>query len=169
MNSRRCASIYLSIYRSIDRSIYLSMCLSGSTDLHRCVCKYLEIRPSPDRSQPDPSVEKHSDQGTLAEHTDTVPTTEAGALPHMPHMTTKPHQAAHTARASHTARTLQASPSSTSSCLLPACSPTCLRPTACSPADQASVPLHLLRVYIYKNVRLRKRSSRLPVVQQQHY
>jgi len=37
------------------------------------LCKYLEIRPSPDRSPPDPSVEKHSDQGTLAEYTDTVP------------------------------------------------------------------------------------------------
>ncbi|KAJ1641323.1 hypothetical protein T492DRAFT_153883 [Pavlovales sp. CCMP2436] len=35
------------------------------------VCKYLEIRPSPDRSPPDPSVEKHSEQGTFAEHTDT--------------------------------------------------------------------------------------------------
>ncbi|KAJ1628994.1 peptidase S8/S53 domain-containing protein [Pavlovales sp. CCMP2436] len=37
----------------------------------------LEIRPSPDRSQPDPSVEKHSDQWTFAEHTDTVPTAKA--------------------------------------------------------------------------------------------
>jgi hypothetical protein len=42
------------------------------------VCKYLEVRPSPDRSSPDPRVEKDSDQGTFAEHTDTVPTTEAG-------------------------------------------------------------------------------------------
>ncbi|KAJ1631896.1 hypothetical protein T492DRAFT_44445 [Pavlovales sp. CCMP2436] len=32
--------------------------------------KYLEVRPSPDRSPPDQRVEKHSDQGTLAEHTD---------------------------------------------------------------------------------------------------
>jgi len=41
------------------------------------VCKYLEIRPSPDRSPPDPNVEEHSDQGTFAEHMDTVPTTQA--------------------------------------------------------------------------------------------
>jgi hypothetical protein len=44
----------------------------------KCYCKHLEIRPSPDRSPPEPSVEKHSGQGTFAEHTDTIPTTEAG-------------------------------------------------------------------------------------------
>jgi hypothetical protein len=37
-----------------------------------CVCKYLEIRPSPDRSPPGPSVEKHSGQGTFSELPDTV-------------------------------------------------------------------------------------------------
>jgi hypothetical protein len=36
------------------------------------VCKYLEIRPSPDRSPPGPSVEKHSGQGTFSEQPDTV-------------------------------------------------------------------------------------------------
>jgi hypothetical protein len=40
------------------------------------VCKYLEIRPSPDRSPPGPSVEKHSGQWTFSEQPDTVPTTE---------------------------------------------------------------------------------------------
>jgi hypothetical protein len=43
-----------------------------------CVCIYLEIRPSPDRSPPGPSVEKHSGQGTFSEQPDTVvPPTEA--------------------------------------------------------------------------------------------
>jgi hypothetical protein len=36
------------------------------------VCKYLEIRPSPDRSPPGPGVEKHSGQGTFSEQPDTV-------------------------------------------------------------------------------------------------
>ncbi|KAJ1623799.1 P-loop containing nucleoside triphosphate hydrolase protein [Pavlovales sp. CCMP2436] len=43
---------------------------------HRCVCAYLEVRPSPDRSPSDPIVEKHSDPGTFAEHTGTVATRE---------------------------------------------------------------------------------------------
>jgi hypothetical protein len=38
------------------------------------VCKYLEIRPSPDRSPPGPGVEKHSGQGTFSEQPDTVVT-----------------------------------------------------------------------------------------------
>ncbi|KAJ1631773.1 hypothetical protein T492DRAFT_46886 [Pavlovales sp. CCMP2436] len=33
-------------------------------------CTYLEVRPSPDRSPQDPSVEKHSVQGAFAEHTE---------------------------------------------------------------------------------------------------
>jgi hypothetical protein len=37
-----------------------------------CVCKYLEIRPSPDRSPPGPSVEKHSGQGTFSEQPGTA-------------------------------------------------------------------------------------------------
>jgi hypothetical protein len=37
-----------------------------------CMCKYLEIRPSPDRSPPGPSVEKHSGQETFSEQPDTV-------------------------------------------------------------------------------------------------
>ncbi|KAJ1627817.1 hypothetical protein T492DRAFT_169148 [Pavlovales sp. CCMP2436] len=48
------------------------------------LCKCLEIRPSPDRSPPDLSVEKHSDQGTLAKHTDTVPEGSRPPSPPLP-------------------------------------------------------------------------------------
>jgi hypothetical protein len=65
---------------NVGTSMYGIMGWPGTAPLPAAtsVCKYLEIRPSPDRSPPGPGVEKHSGQGTFSEQPDTVvPPTEA--------------------------------------------------------------------------------------------